>query len=110
MHPGLCHSDSRIASAARQARGVLVRFRGVRANNLAEAALEVMTHIDRPEELGKTDDERQEMLLAALKQMKRNRLLTLHKKRTRCRLTTAGMYANRDRGKSSRGRGGLIQA
>ncbi|HEY1085940.1 MAG TPA: hypothetical protein VGE34_04430 [Candidatus Saccharimonadales bacterium] len=94
MHPALCHKDRKIRSAARQARGVLISehtIMGVRT--IEELADRIMSKLDYPEKLG-ADDQRRDVLIAALYSLREARLISVHRKSAQARITTKGKHAD----------------
>jgi hypothetical protein len=92
VHPALCHKDKKVQSAIRQARGVMVvkrTFYNVR--NLEHLARLILPYLDNPEKLG-SEDTRYDILVDALYLMRENRLIGLHRKSAKARITNKGLH------------------
>lgn len=94
MHDALRHKDRRVQSAARQARGALIKetkVSGVRT--IEELADKLLPMLHYPEDLG-APTQRRDVLITALLRMREARLISVHRKSATGRITTKGKHAD----------------
>lgn len=93
MHPGLCHSDRRVQSALRQARGAMLQSQPITSVRSFETlASRLLPMLDYPGELG-TPRDRLDVLTEALRQLRTYKLISIHAKSAVARVTTKGYHA-----------------